>query len=686
MDLASLSALSTPPRPAPPVPEPLPIEPFLGKIASLLRKHDSIIITAETGSGKTTRVPAYLREAGFGRIIVSEPRRLAASAVAGWVAGQMGEELGKGRVGFRHAMEQLDGPNTGIVYCTDGYQVVRELSGSAGRRDVLIIDEVHEWNQHMELLLAHAQYQRKHGVDFKLVIMSATLDAERLSKYLDGAPIVQVPGRVFPIEERKPRATEIGDILSGAREGKGVLVFEPGKTEIKETIQKLGYYSDLNAEILPLHGQLTKAEQRRAAVDKYERPKIIVSTNIAQTSLTIEDVQMVVDSGLERRIEIRNGIECLDYCPISQAAAIQRKGRAGRTGPGIYIYRGSVPFQDLPPFQPPEINRTLLDQMVLRVARHGLDMRELEFFHQPSEENIRYASETLRALGLLTPGGQITSLGCEVADMPVGVRGGVMIAKARALENEFPGITREMIAIAALFESEGIVSSKVDWKKMPWAESDKLKHCYELSDLFVQLKAFRAAQNMHGSTFAGQHAERIEPPSADGPNGEPESEELITRGAKLSERFLDNGIKEHNFYGACAMERLLQTRLKLPKSTAPTEISPEMYQALRECICYGMLDNVFRRVKDGWKGMGDVRVLSKRSAVGDANLIVGRPLDLTVPDEDGELKVLPLVLMGTQLDPKFFEKHATEEVQADVGRVVQASKKQHSAGNGPKGR
>ncbi|PSO44749.1 MAG: ATP-dependent RNA helicase HrpA, partial [Parcubacteria group bacterium SW_4_49_11] len=311
----------------------LPVNSFRQQILESVAGNPVTIITAETGAGKSTQAPQFLLEAGYSAVC-TQPRRLAARTVAERVAEEMGENLGQ-TVGYRTAVDRQDGLDTQLLFCTDGLALVRELMGQ-NEVDILLMDEVHEWNENVEVLLAWAKQQIDRGENFKLVLMSATLESEKLSEFFDGAPVIDVPGRLYPVEERQPRGKNPEeDVASLVKEGRNVLLFQPGTGEIQDSVNKL-QNMELNAEVLPLHGQLDKADQQ-ACFQHFSRPKVVCATNVAQTSVTIDDIDAVVDTGKERRKEVLHGVEGLYLRPISLADAKQRQGRAGRTRAGVYI-------------------------------------------------------------------------------------------------------------------------------------------------------------------------------------------------------------------------------------------------------------------------------------------------------------------------------------------------------------
>ncbi len=273
----------------------LPIAQYKEAILDTVANNQVTIIVAETGAGKSTQGPQYFLEAGY-RFVITQPRILAARSLAERVAGEFGCELG-GLVGYRTARERKDSKDTKCLFCTDGLALVRELGGVEGY-NLIILDEVHEWSINIETLVAW--YKKALGTNpkLKLVLMSATIDAEKLSTYFGGAPIVKIPGRLFPVTEIRPSGKILeDDAIRLLKEGRNVLIFQPGKKEIGETIDLLRA-SGVNAEVLPLHGELSPAEQA-LCFQTYGRPKCVVSTNVAQTSVTIPDIDAVVDPAPE---------------------------------------------------------------------------------------------------------------------------------------------------------------------------------------------------------------------------------------------------------------------------------------------------------------------------------------------------------------------------------------------------
>lgn len=284
-------------------------------------------------------------------------------------------------VGFRTALERKDSKNTSILYCTDGLELVRSLTDTKNKPKVLVIDEVHEWNSNIETLVGWSKKKIQEGWCTKVVIMSATLEKESLSEYFgEDVYSFDVPGRLYPVSfEQRSEESLIPAITEMASEGRNTLVFVPGKKEISEVIKKISS-NNVKAKVFPLHGELDSEEQKKCFYS-YSIPKVIVATNVAQTSITIPDIDAVVDTGKERRLETYNGIQGLFLRDTSKADCMQRKGRAGRTKEGKYILCSNTYFEEREEFSVPEIQRCLLEQTVLRLATIGIDAVEFPFFH-----------------------------------------------------------------------------------------------------------------------------------------------------------------------------------------------------------------------------------------------------------------------------------------------------------------
>ena len=379
----------------------LPVVSFLKRIvAAISRGH--VVLQADPGAGKTTQVPPALLQATRGEILVSQPRRIAARLAARRVAQEQGVQLGN-EIGYAVRHERKASKATRLLYCTEGVLIRRlinrpQLPGV----DVVVLDEFHERSLHADMSLA--LLQRITRSDFRLVVMSATLDAGPLAKLL-GAEVISVPGRLFPVEvefrgSNKPLAAQVAAAARDAlaQEGGDVLVFLPGAAEIRAAQKSCG---QLDADVLPLHGDLPPSEQDRAVKASPKR-RVILSTNIAESSVTLPQVTTVIDSGLARRpmTSKLSGLSILQTFRISQASAIQRAGRAGRVQAGqcVRLY-SRADFERRPAFDPPEILRSDLSELALAIRHLGLEPDELSWVDPPPNAALEQAHQLLAQLG-----------------------------------------------------------------------------------------------------------------------------------------------------------------------------------------------------------------------------------------------------------------------------------------------
>lgn len=445
----------------------LPIDPLLPEICGLVLREGTAVLEADPGAGKTTRVPLALVEAGLargGRILVAEPRRLAARLAASFVAKELGEPVGK-TVGYSVRFEHVAGKETKILYATEGV-VLRmlfddpRLSGVAA----VVLDEFHERHLATDVLLALVDRLKKsERPDLRLVVMSATLEGAALATHL-GAPRVKSEGRLFPLsiehvdrpDDRpldKQAASAVRRILNEDRDG-DVLVFLPGAREIRQCAAALAGEADAGRiAVLPLHGDLSVAEQARA-VEPSAKRKVILSTNVAESSVTIDGVTAVVDSGLARVAGHSpwSGLPTLATAKISRASATQRAGRAGRTRPGrvVRLYT-SGDLRARPEHDKPEILREDLSEMLLGL--HGAGIRDpgtLRFLDPPPKEAVEAAETLLRVLGAVD-GGAITEIGRRMLAFPVPPRLARVVA-----EGERRGVAEAACLAAALLSERDI--------------------------------------------------------------------------------------------------------------------------------------------------------------------------------------------------------------------------------------
>jgi ATP-dependent helicase HrpA len=448
--------------PRPDFPEELPISAKREEIAKAIAAYQVVIVCGETGSGKTTQLPKICLALGrgiAGLIGHTQPRRIAARATAARVAQELKTELG-GAVGYKIRFTDKVGPRSYIKVMTDGI-LLAETQGDRELRqyDMLIIDEAHERSLNIDFLLGYVKQLLPRRPDLKLVITSATIDAERFSKHFDGAPVIEVSGRLYPVEvryhpiEAEDEDYDLNQAISDAAEelARGsqgdVLVFLPGEREIREAAETLRKQRPPHTEILPLFARLSAEEQERVFKPHSGR-RIVLATNVAETSLTVPGIRCVVDTGLARikRYSYRNKVEQLRVENISQAAAKQRAGRCGRVASGVCIRLYAEDEFDLrPAFTDPEVLRSSLAHVILRMKSLGLgSIEEFPFIDPPSPKAIQDGYALLAELGAVDDANELTETGKQLAKLPVDPRIGRMVLAARA-ENAL----REVLIIAS---------------------------------------------------------------------------------------------------------------------------------------------------------------------------------------------------------------------------------------------
>ena len=430
-----------------------PIDHILPELKAALRKHSAVVLQAPPGSGKTTRVPLALLDVippEKGRILMLEPRRIAAVSAARWMAKTLGEEIGQ-TLGYSIRFDSRVSQNTRIEVMTEGILTRRilanpDLAGVA----MIIFDEFHERSLQADLALALClDIRRALREDLRILVMSATLDGGPVATLLDGAAVITSQGQAYPVEERycgddrdqSATARMTGVVRRALKETKGdILVFLPGAGEIRAVGDALAETLHDRAmgdiSLHPLYGDLPFEEQERAILPSANR-KIVLATNIAETSLTIEGVRVVIDGGLTRRLQYDpgTGMNRLVTVTVSQASARQRQGRAGRQYPGVcYRLYSYHTFQSLIPFAPPEIAISDLSSLVLDLAAWGVkDPGLLSWLDPPPPAAWRAAGELLKELGALDAKGSITPVGVSMARLPLHPRLSRLLLKAAQL-------------------------------------------------------------------------------------------------------------------------------------------------------------------------------------------------------------------------------------------------------------
>ena len=452
-------------------PADLPIAERRGELLAAIRENQVIVVAGETGSGKSTQLPKMCVELGLhehGWIGHTQPRRIAARSIAERVAEELGDEVG-GLVGYKVRFTDKVSKRTAIKAMTDGILLAEmQHDRDLAAYSAIIVDEAHERSLNIDFLLGYLRQLLPKRPDLKIIITSATIDTKRFSEHFDNAPIIEVSGRTYPVDVRyRPQEDPgTGEALSQPEaivdavnelelEGSGdVLVFCSGEREIREASEALAEARLRNTEIVPLFGRLSAAEQHRV-FDRSRRDnrRIVVATNVAETSLTVPGIRYVVDPGTARisRYSNRTKVQRIPIEEISQASANQRSGRCGRVAPGIAIrLYAEENFASRPEFTEPEITRTSLASVILQMASLGLgDIESFPFVDPPELRNIRDGVALLEELDAVEPGLEgtknwLTPIGRQLARMPIDPRFGRMVIEAAASD-----CLREVMIITA---------------------------------------------------------------------------------------------------------------------------------------------------------------------------------------------------------------------------------------------
>jgi len=478
-------------------PEDLPVSSRREEIAHAIRVHQVVIVSGETGSGKTTQLPKICLELGRGvgkMIAHTQPRRLAASSVAKRIAQELNSELGDW-VGYQVRFQDRSSKQTAIKLMTDGILLAEsQRDPGLSRYDTIIIDEAHERSLNIDFLLGYLRQLLSKRADLKLIITSATINASRFAAHFandkgEAAPVIEVSGRLYPVEIRyRPIQADIDDVAPTptaaqasapsdratsrdeerelvnsivnavdecSRVGSGdILVFLPGEREIRETAEALRKHHPAGTQVLPLFARLSQGEQELIFKPQTNARRIVLATNVAETSLTVPGIRYVVDSGLARikRYSWRNKVEQLRIEPISQASANQRAGRCGRLGPGVCIrLYDEQHFRNRPAFTDPEILRASLAGVILRMkALHLGEIENFPFVDSPSGRAVADGYHLLQELGAISQdadrGASLTQTGKALAKLPLDPRIGRMILAAR----DQHCLTEMLIVAAAL--------------------------------------------------------------------------------------------------------------------------------------------------------------------------------------------------------------------------------------------
>jgi len=528
------AAAKRPPRPArpaqpapianplPPIsfPESLPVSARREEIARLFNEHQVIIVCGETGSGKTTQLPKIALALGRGRantgklIGHTQPRRIAASSVAKRIAEELNTPLGE-IVGYKVRFQDRLQPGASVKLMTDGILLAETQTDPLLKAyDTLIIDEAHERSLNIDFLLGYLREVLPRRPDLKVVVTSATIDAERFAKHFESAkgpaPVVMVSGRTFPVEQRyrpfeESREYDLNNAITDAvdelwREGGGdVLVFLPGEREIREAAEALRKHHPPGVEILPLFARLSQQEQDRV-FEPHGQRRIVLATNVAETSLTVPGIRYVIDPGQARvkRYSYRNKVEQLQIEPISQAAANQRAGRCGRVSNGICIrLYDEKSFNERPRFTDPEILRSSLAGVILRMkALHLGQVDDFPFIEPPPRKAVADGYQLLAELGAVDEGNELTTIGRELSKLPLDPRVGRMILEAKSRE-----ALAEVLIIASALSGQDVRDRPMEQQQQ--ADEKHKKFDDERSEFMGYLKLWKWLEESRG--VQGEH-------------------------------------------------------------------------------------------------------------------------------------------------------------------------------------
>jgi ATP-dependent helicase HrpB len=660
----------------------LPIYDIERDLVARLKSGGRLVLSAPTGSGKSTQVPQMLLRHDFlrnGQVVVLQPRRLAARLLAARVAQELNVKLGE-EVGYQIRFENVTSPRTQIRFVTEGV-LLRQMLDDPGLKGVavLIFDEFHERHLYGDVTLARAlDLQEQQRPDLKLAVMSATLDAAGLEEYLGEVrspncvsrpnselrcSVLSSEGRTFPVEiEYLPRRLSAGappvwDLAAEAfaghvrSGGRGdVLVFMPGGFEISQTLEAIRHAPESKGYLLlPLHGELPPRDQD-AAVARYDQPKVVVATNVAETSITIDGVRLVIDSGLARipRYDANRGLNTLLVEKISQASADQRAGRAGRTAPGVCARLWSQSEHDeRAPRELPEIKRLDLAEVVLTLKAAGVeDLRRFRWLEKPDEISLTHAEELLLDLGALKSMGegrrvddpnirdggtpslperlQITPIGRKLLAFPVHPRYSRMLLAAQE-----HGCVHQACLVAALTQGRDLLLRNVGREAVSAREDlfgDKAS-----SDFWILMRAW---------TYAAKHQFRLE------------------------------ACRKLGIHAVTARQvgPLFDQFLRIAKNekldTAPHEIKDE---ALQKCILTGFSDRVARRLDAGTLRCELVHnrrgVLARESVVQHSPLFVAAEIR-EVETRDRELNTI--LSLATAIEMDWLRELFPEDMASDL--------------------
>jgi ATP-dependent helicase HrpA len=498
-------------------PEALPVAARAQELKSAIQGSQVIIVAGETGSGKTTQIPKICLEAGrgiYGQIGHTQPRRVAARTIAHRLAEEMSVQVGS-EVGYQVRFQDQSRPETLIKVMTDGVLLAETQNDRfLEKYDTLIIDEAHERSLNIDFLLGYIKRILPKRPDLKVIITSATIDVDRFSRHFDHAPIFEVSGRTYPVDQQYRPLDEGGDdtdekttsaILEALSEIEtmprgDVLVFLPGEREIRETAREIRRKGPKGFDVLPLYSRLSVAEQNRVFQD-HDGRRIVLATNVAETSITVPGIRYVIDPGFARisRYSLRSRVQQLPIEPVSQASANQRAGRCGRVSEGVCFRLYSLDdFESRPAFTEPEILRTNLASVILQMLQLRLgDISKFPFVERPDQRQINDGYALLFELGAVNRERHITRLGKQLARFPVDLRFARMLVAASQM-----GCLHELLIISSALTIQDPRERPFDHQQA--ADEKHKQHWDEKSDFLALFNLWGAFEAQRQALSSGQ--------------------------------------------------------------------------------------------------------------------------------------------------------------------------------------
>ena len=595
------------PRPANPVPpiefpESLPVSGRRDEISRAIRQHQVVIVCGETGSGKTTQLPKIALAlgrgwgaGGKGLIGHTQPRRIAASSVAKRIAQELGSPLGE-VVGYKVRFQDRLQPGASVKLMTDGILLAETQSDPLLRAyDTLILDEAHERSLNIDFLLGYLRQLLPRRPDLKVIVTSATIDADRFASHFASAqgpaPVIQVSGRLYPVEQRYRPFEEsreyglnhaIADSVDelwrgGLASGPGdVLVFLPGEREIREAADHLRRHHPPGVEVVPLFARLSQQEQDKV-FEPHSAPRIVLATNVAETSLTVPGIRYVIDAGSARvkRYSYRNKVEQLQIEPVSQAAANQRAGRCGRVANGICIRLfDEKDFASRPRFSDPEILRSSLAGVILRMKSLGLGtVDDFPFIDPPPKRAIADGYQLLNELGAVDELNELTPMGQALSRLPLDPRVGRMILEAKERH-----ALAEVLVIASSMSVQDVRDRPLEQQQA--ADQAHKKFDDERSEFLADLKLWNWLESVRGAPAAAAPSQQA--PAAANPH-------------KLSHRKQEQQLRE-NFISPRRVREWRDIHSQLLTVVAEQgwrlNASPATYEQLHLSMLAGLLGNI----------------------------------------------------------------------------------------------